>query len=98
MAAELINIPEKTWTVVASSVTGGVIKLPETEGDFKFFYTIRDAGEAAPVDDTDSGKYFRMFQRSRNEIISSSNPIDVYIYGYNSDPDSSDVTKLLVDL
>jgi hypothetical protein len=75
-------------------------------GAFKYFYTTRPPGGAVPSaeaadgkdEDLDSGKAQPMFEESRKGKIDSNAGIDVYIYAYNSDDDTSDTVALLTDL
>jgi hypothetical protein len=65
-----------TWTLVASNVTTGRVKINSTAGTIKFTY--RETGGAAPTGDTDSGNEDKM-ENKEYLRISHSSPIDVYL-------------------
>jgi hypothetical protein len=65
-----------TWTLVASNVTSGRIKINSTVGSIK--YTYRETGGAAPTGDTDSD-WEDMMENKEYLSISHSSPIDVYL-------------------
>lgn len=105
MARTTENIPEREWTIVATAVTSGTIRRPLNMGQYSFFWTTRASGGAAPSDTTDtsdieldSGDAQRLFDNNVSEEIASSSSIDVYIWAYNNDDDSSDTASLIVDL
>lgn len=98
MRRNIIIVPEGVWTKAASSITSGTIRLPESEGEFLYFYTTKPGGANAPVDDGDIGFSLRLFSRENHECISSDYPIDIYVRAYNSDEDSSDSAKIILDL
>ena len=99
-ATEKLTITEKVWTKIADNVTSGMIRLPVQSGAFSFVYTSRTAGGGVPnnADETDGGLALTLFEESRNEEISNSVGIDVYVYPKNNDPDSDDTVEILVDL
>lgn len=95
---QIVNIPEWTWTKVATAVTTGVIHRLESK--VYYYQTFRLTGEAAPTAPTQGTipvEAVRIFDAG-SEIISSSELIDVYIMGANSDDDAIDVGKIRIDL
>jgi hypothetical protein len=106
MADTLITLNEKAWNLVAENVTYGSFYRPLDMGAFKYFFTTRNHGEAAPINastddiyDLDSGKARKLFDGGidSNEIISDV-PIDVYIWSFNSDDDVTDYPKVVFSL
>jgi hypothetical protein len=65
-----------TWTLVASNVRSGRIKVNSNEGSMKFTY--RETGGTAPTGNTDSGNEDMMENREYLKI-SNPTPIDVYM-------------------
>ena len=95
---QIINIPEWIWTKVATSVTTGIIHRLESK--VYYYQTFRLAGEAAPsapVQGAIPVEAIRMFDQGE-ERISSSELLDVYIMGANSDDDAVDTGKIRIDL
>lgn len=78
-----------TWTLVASSVRAGRIKVNSTIGSMKFTY--REAGGAAPTGAVDSGNEDLMENREYLRIAHPT-PIDVYMVNTQA---SVDVTVWL---
>jgi len=89
MAAEIIpvDVPEKTWTKVATGVVTGFLEIPENMGQFSFYMTYRATGSAAPLDSDlrDGYKRKKLFVDSVQEPIQSTSPIDIYITSQDSD-------------
>jgi hypothetical protein len=65
-----------TWTLVASNVTSGRVRVTSTEGSIK--YTYRETGGAAPTGETDSD-WEDMMENKEYLTISNSSPVDVYL-------------------
>ena len=70
-----VDIPENTWTKVATAVTAGKIKrlgvLPNL-----YIETYRDTGDPAPTDQNEGAV---MFYNGNTEEITATAAIDVYI-------------------
>ena len=98
MSRTVVNIPEKSWTKIATAVTGGVIRQPISSGAVSFFYTIRDTGDPAPTIKEDDNKALPLFENGRSDGISNNPAIDVYVWAENSDDDSDDNADIIVDL
>jgi hypothetical protein len=106
MADTLITLNEKAWNLVAENVTHGSFYRPLNMGAFKYFFTTRNHGDAAPTnlptDDIyalDSGKARRLFDGGIDlEDIVSDVAIDVYIWSFNSDDDATDSPKVVFSL
>lgn len=76
-----IDLPEGAWTKIAEATTTGVVSK-KTEAPQEYLQTYRTAG-GTPPPNTEAGKEegVPMFQDLRaSEEISSSSPIDVYIF------------------
>ncbi len=78
-----------TWTLVASSVRSGRIKVNNNTGSMKFTY--REAGGAAPTGTTDSGHEDMMENR---EYLRIAHPTSIDVYMVNTQA-SVDVTVWL---
>lgn len=103
MSHSLISVTEKSWYRIVSNVTTGSLRRALDSGAFTIYWTIRDSGDTAPSDtantrpeNLDSGQAQRLFEASNEEYISSSYPVDVYLWGFNSDEDGSDSYNILV--
>ncbi len=70
-----IECPKDTWTLVASSVTRGVVRRKKLNPN-KYLQTYRDTGDDAPTE-VDEGQV--TFQQGEMAVISSATAIDVYI-------------------
>ncbi len=96
---QIIAIPEWVWTKVATAVTTGAIhRLVSTVYYFQTYRLTGEAAPTAPTQGTTPEESVRIFDRSNNEIIDSSNPIDVYIMGANQDDDADDTGKIRIDI
>lgn len=74
-----VNIPEKTWTLVANAVQFGVIHIKETKGRYMHYWKVD--GEAAPTSDDDTlGIPFD----GRSAVIAADEDIDVYVWCWNT--------------
>jgi hypothetical protein len=71
-----VNIPAKTWTLVANAVTDGVVHIKDRHVNGYLHYYKVD-GEAAPTPGDDSlGIPFE----GHSAVISSDAAIDVYVF------------------
>lgn len=69
-----VNIPEKTWTLVANAVQTGVIHV-KTPGRYMQYWKVD--GEAAPTSDDDT---LGIPLEGNSAIIAADEDIDVYIW------------------
>lgn len=99
MAPEIVDIPQREWTLVASSVQYGLIDNLQT--GFKYWQTFRNAGDNAPstiVGNKVPFEAVRMFNKDSHERIASSYAIDVYVYCQREDGALSDNGKVRVTI
>ncbi len=68
----MVSLAADTWTLVASSVTTGVIHIKDK--GTRYLHTYVDTGNAAPTDDSKA-----VAMSSDTGVINAVNPIDVYI-------------------
>ncbi len=93
------NIPKETWTIVATSVTCGIIN--KLAWEFDFYQTYRLTGTAAPTAITVTKvpeEAVPMFIESEQEIIVSSAAIDVYVCCFIKDNRLGSQGKVRVDV
>lgn len=67
--------PENKWIKIATAVTQGSVCI-KTNEPVAYFFDNRETGEAAPAGLSTA----KRFDKTGNEIILNSIPIDVYIY------------------
>ena len=90
---------EWVWQKIATAVTTGIIhRLTTTVYYYQTYRLTGTAAPSVPIQGTIPEEAARIFDLSSNEIIDSSNPIDVYIMCANSDDDANDVGKIRVDV
>jgi len=96
----LITCQEGQWNLVAENVASGFIRQTLDGGSFQYFWTSRDTGGTAPSnsDKTDGGKALPLFEKDRNEEISSKLAQDFYVWVENPDSDELDSVDVRVDL
>ncbi|MGW8256931.1 MAG: hypothetical protein ACWGMZ_05550 [Thermoguttaceae bacterium] len=75
-----VDCPANAWTLVAANITSGQLWRANTRP--RYYQTYRMAGDPAPVDISEGST---MFVEADNEIISSSDAIDVYIFAKRRD-------------
>ncbi len=97
-----IAIIENQWIKFATAVTTGFIRRPpwDNASSFKFHWTSRDTGGAAPDDndETDNGLSMVLFEKGNQAIISSVADQDFYVYAKNANADDARTTTLRADL
>lgn len=86
---ELVVIEINTINKVASAVTSGMVKVLD-RNDLAYSETYRMAGQAAPLSPAE------FFPINHAEVISSTSPIDVYIYAYSET--RRGLTQIRIDL
>lgn len=79
-APVFVNCPADVWTKVTTAVTTG--QLWKAQSTATYLQTYRLTGETAPTDSSEGVKLFSDNQNS--EEISSSDPIDVYVFAIGS--------------
>jgi hypothetical protein len=70
---EIVSVNINQITRVAQNVTAGIIKVLD-RNNVEYAETYRMTGDAAP---TDTAEFFPF---NHSEVISSTDPIDVYLY------------------
>ena len=73
--------PEGQWTLIAATVTNGIVHRKST-GPSVYLQTYRDAGDAAP---TEQSEGVQVFIEGDQAEISAVAAIDVYLYAVGSD-------------
>lgn len=93
------TIPEWEWVKIAGGVIKGSINRLSSPVYYYQTYRLEDeTAPTAPTIGTIPEEAVRMFQDSDQELIESSDPIDVYIMCANADDDSNEVGKIRVNL
>ena len=93
------TLTEWTWTKVATNVISGVLhRIVSTVWYYQTYRLTGEAAPAAPVQGTIPEEAVRIFENGPEELISSSELIDVYIMCANQDDDATDDGKIRVDL
>ena len=106
MARTTETMAEKTWELLATNVTSGIIRKHLQSGAFSIWWTFRPTGDAVPPaesdgvkpEDLDSGDAQPLFEDRRYEEISNSVGIDIYGWAKNSNDDDTDTVKIIMDL
>lgn len=75
---QILAIPAGQWTLAASNVSTGTIRILNT-APHAYFQTYRDTGGAAPTDKSEA------VPLCDGDLISGSVPLDVYIWAEAED-------------
>ena len=75
-----VPCPANQWTIIAANVEIGIVDKKLKDPNI-YLHTYRETGGAAP---TDPEEGVPLFEFSSQEAISSSTPIDVYVYARNN--------------
>ena len=83
--ANPIGVPcnQDEWTLVASNILIGYLSKTIEDSNFKYFWTSRDAGQAAPTVLGDGGLALPLFETERREKMQSSVNQDFYVWVTN---------------
>lgn len=97
---DIQTLNEWEWVKVATNVvTGSIHRLNTVVYYYQTFRLTGEAAPAAPTVGTIPAEAVRIFDKSNQVPISSTDLIDVYIMCANSDDDSDDdVGKIRVDI